>query len=83
MPWFWSDQYDRKIQVAGLTSPDDAVHLVTGLPEDGRLTALYGSRGRLNAVFGMNRPRHVMRFRSLIEEEATWEEALALARELR
>ena len=82
VPWFWSDQYDRKIQVAGLTHPDDEVRMVTGSPEEGRFTALYGSGGRFNAVFGMNRPRQVMQFKSLIDQEATWEEALAYAREL-
>ena len=82
VPWFWSDQYDRKIQVAGLTHPDDEVRMVTGSPEEGRFAALYGSRGRFNAVFGMNRPRQVMQFKSLIDQEATWEEALAYAREL-
>ena len=82
VPWFWSDQYDRKIQVAGLTHPDDEVRMVTGSPEEGRFAALYGSGGRFNAVFGMNRPRQVMQFKSLIDQEATWEEALAYAREL-
>ena len=82
VPWFWSDQYDRKIQVAGLTHPDDEVRIVTGSPEEGRFVALYGNRGRFNAVFGMNRPRQVMQFKSLLDQEATWEEALAYAREL-
>ena len=82
VPWFWSDQYDRKIQVAGLTHPDDEVRVVTGSPEEGRFAALYGSGGRFNAVFGMNRPRQVMQFKSLIDQEATWEEALVYAREL-
>ena len=82
VPWFWSDQYDRKIQVAGLTHPDDEVRMVTGSPEEGRFVALYGNRGRFNAVFGMNRPRQVMQFKSLLDQEATWEEALAYAREL-
>ena len=82
VPWFWSDQYDRKIQVAGLTLPDDEVRIVTGSPEEGRFVALYGNRGRFNAVFGMNRPRQVMQFKSLLDQEATWEEALAYAGDL-
>ena len=82
VPWFWSDQYDRKIQLAGLTHLDDEVRLVTGSPEEGRFVALYGSGGRINAVFGMNRPRQVMQLKSLIDREAPWEEALAYAGEL-
>ena len=30
VPWFWSDQYDRKIQLAGRAGPDDAVEVVDG-----------------------------------------------------
>jgi hypothetical protein len=33
-------------------------------------------------VLGMNRPRHVMQLRSLVEEHADWHEALARARDL-
>src|SRR6478752_6839786 len=30
VPWFWSDQYDRKIQLAGRNRPDDEVQIVDG-----------------------------------------------------
>ncbi|MFV2040177.1 MAG: NAD(P)/FAD-dependent oxidoreductase, partial [Acidimicrobiales bacterium] len=30
VPWFWSDQFDRKIQLAGRTRPDDQIEVVTG-----------------------------------------------------
>ena len=30
VPWFWSDQYDRKIQLAGRVRPDDEVVVVEG-----------------------------------------------------
>ena len=62
--------------------PDDEVRMVIGSPGEGRFAALYGNGGRFNAVFGMNRPRQVMQFKSLIDREATWDEALAYAREL-
>ena len=71
-----------KIQVAGLPPPDDEVRMVTGSPKEGRFVALYGNGGRFNAVFGMNRPRQVMQFKSLLDQEATWEEALAYAGDL-
>ena len=31
VPWFWSDQYDRKIQLAGRIRPDDDVQIDAGL----------------------------------------------------
>jgi 3-phenylpropionate/trans-cinnamate dioxygenase ferredoxin reductase subunit len=79
VPWFWSDQYDRKIQLAGLAGPDDAVEVVEGSVEDRQFVALYGRRGRLVGVLGMNRPRPVMRFRQLILDGASWEDALRAA----
>ena len=77
VPWFWSDQYDRKIQLAGRVRPDDEVRVVAGSIEERRFAALYGRAGRLMGVLGFNRPRHVMRYRALIERGASFDEALA------
>jgi 3-phenylpropionate/trans-cinnamate dioxygenase ferredoxin reductase subunit len=77
VPYFWSDQYDRKIQLAGRCRPDDDVEVVVGSTDERRFVALYGRGGRVTAVLGMNRPRHVMQYRQLIVDGATWEEALA------
>jgi NADPH-dependent 2,4-dienoyl-CoA reductase/sulfur reductase-like enzyme len=77
VPWFWSDQYDRKIQLAGRSSADDIVQIVDGSIEDRRFVALYGRAGRVVGVLGMNRPRPVMEYRQLIADGASWEEALA------
>jgi 3-phenylpropionate/trans-cinnamate dioxygenase ferredoxin reductase component len=80
VPWFWSDQYDRKIQLAGRVRPTDDFEVVTGSLEERRFAALYGRGGRVVGVLGMNRPRHVMQYRALIEEGTAWDEALATAR---
>jgi len=80
VPWFWSDQYDRKIQLAGRVRPTDDVEVVTGSFEERRFAALYGRGGRVVGVLGMNRPRHVMQYRALVEAGTPWEEALATAR---
>ena len=77
VPWFWSDQYDRKIQLAGRVRGDDEVRVVTGSVEERRFAAIYGRAGRITGVLGFNRPRHVMRYRALIEQGASFEEALA------
>jgi len=79
VPWFWSDQYDRKIQLAGRSSADDEVVVVDGSIEERRFVALYGRAGRLVGVLGMNRPRPVMEYRQLIADGASWDEALAKA----
>lgn len=77
VPWFWSDQYDRKIQLAGHVRPDDEVRVVAGSVAERRFAALYGRGGKLMGALGFNRPRHVMRYRAMIEQGAAFEEALA------
>jgi 3-phenylpropionate/trans-cinnamate dioxygenase ferredoxin reductase subunit len=78
VPWFWSDQYDRKIQLAGRNRPDDEVRIVDGSIEERRFAAIYGRNGVIVGVLGMNRPRPVMQYRRLIADGASWDEALNL-----
>lgn len=75
IPWFWSDQYDRKIQLAGRPMPTDACVVVHGSTDEFRFVALYGDGDRLTGVLGMNRPRHVVQLRALFEEGASFSEA--------
>ncbi len=77
VPWFWSDQYDRKIQLAGRVRPDDEVEIVTGSLEDHRFAALYGREGKLVGVLGFNRPRHVMQYKTMIENGTSFADAIA------
>ena len=80
VPWFWSDQYDRKLQVAGRTSGDARVQVVGGSVEDRKFVALYGAdddAGPVTAVLGMNSAAAVMRWRARIVKGLTWPEALA------
>jgi 3-phenylpropionate/trans-cinnamate dioxygenase ferredoxin reductase subunit len=78
VPWFWSDQYDRKIQLAGRAGPDDTVRVVSGSIEERRFVAFYGRAGRLVGVLGMSQPAKVMRWRTLVEQAASWDDALAV-----
>jgi NADPH-dependent 2,4-dienoyl-CoA reductase/sulfur reductase-like enzyme len=75
IPWFWSDQYDRKIQLAGRPMPLDTCVVVHGSTDEFRFVALYGDGDRLTGVLGMNRPRHVVQLRALFEEGASFSEA--------
>jgi 3-phenylpropionate/trans-cinnamate dioxygenase ferredoxin reductase subunit len=79
VPWFWSDQYDRKIQLAGRSGPEDEVAIVDGSLEERRFVALYGRAGRLVGVLGFNRPAQVMRYRQQIALGTSWADALAPA----
>ena len=79
IPWFWSDQYDRKIQLAGRPEATDDLRVVHGSVEEFRFVAMYGRGGRLVGVLGMNRPRHVIQLRGLIEEGVSFDDACARA----
>jgi 3-phenylpropionate/trans-cinnamate dioxygenase ferredoxin reductase component len=78
VPYFWSDQYDVKIQFVGRARPGDDVEVVDGNLESHRFVALYGRAGRLVGCLGFSRPRLVMTYRRLLAEGASWDEALAL-----
>lgn len=52
-PWFWSDQYDLKLQTAGLSEHYDAV-VIRGSPQDRKFAAFYLRNGRLIAVDAVN-----------------------------
>jgi 3-phenylpropionate/trans-cinnamate dioxygenase ferredoxin reductase subunit len=81
VPWFWSDQYDHKLQLAGRSGPDDLVRVIHGSVEERRFAALFGRGGRVIGVLGVDRPRHVMQWRARIADGITWEDGLALAAE--
>jgi len=78
VPFFWSDQFDSRIQFVGRAHGGDEVHVFAG-STDGAFAALYGYEGRLRGVLGVSMPKMVMPFRALLNAGATWEEALAKA----
>lgn len=78
IPYFWSDQYGIKIQLVGHVLAGDEVRVVDGSAEDRRFVACYGRAGRLVAVLSFARPRLLVRYRKLLAERASFEEALAL-----
>ena len=70
VPFVWSDQYDKKIQVAGRVEGADETRIVDGALEERRFVMLFGSKGRVCGVLGINRPRLVMKARALIRDRA-------------
>ena len=78
VPFFWSDQFESRIQFVGRAHGGDEVHVFAG-SIDGSFAALYGWEGRLRGVLGVSMPKMVMPFRTLIASEASWSEALERA----
>lgn len=68
LPWFWSDQYDMKLQIAGLNQGYDQV-VVRGDREIGRsFCAFYLKQGKLIAADCVNRAQEFMFSKRLIIE---------------
>ncbi|MDR7310168.1 3-phenylpropionate/trans-cinnamate dioxygenase ferredoxin reductase subunit [Nocardioides luteus] len=69
LPWFWSDQYDLKLQIAGLSTGYEEV-VLRGDPATGRdLACFYLARGRIIAADCVNRPHEFMFSKRAIAQE--------------
>jgi 3-phenylpropionate/trans-cinnamate dioxygenase ferredoxin reductase component len=80
VPYFWSDQHGRKLQMLGRPSGDDEVELASGSLADAKFTFVYHRQGRTTGVLGVASPRQVMLCRAAVERAAPLEEALAAIR---
>jgi len=69
VPWFWSDQYDLKLQIAGLSQGYDEV-VLRGDPQTRSFSCLYLRDGQLIAVDAVNRPKDFMQSKALIANHA-------------
>ncbi len=67
MPWFWSDQFKTKLQIAGLSQGHDNV-TVDGDPSSGRFSVSYWRENELIAVDAINSPRAFMQARRDLEK---------------
>lgn len=65
VPWFWSDQYDLKLQIAGMTFDADRI-LVRGDPATAKFAVFHLKGDQLQAVEAVNAPPEFMMGKSLI-----------------
>ena len=70
LPWFWSDQYELKLQMAGFSSGADE-EIVRGEPEANAFAVFYLQAGQIIAVESVNSARDFMAARKLIESGKT------------
>jgi 3-phenylpropionate/trans-cinnamate dioxygenase ferredoxin reductase subunit len=66
LPWFWSDQYDLKLQIAGLSQGYDQV-VLRGSRETHSFAAFYLYEGRLIAADCINRQKEFMAIKKLVQ----------------
>jgi 3-phenylpropionate/trans-cinnamate dioxygenase ferredoxin reductase component len=83
VPFFWSDQYDRKLQMVGRPAATDEMVVVDGSPTEGaaaerRFVVAFRRRtadgsDQCSAVLGVNRPRLVVQSRMRMSESLDWD----------
>jgi 3-phenylpropionate/trans-cinnamate dioxygenase ferredoxin reductase subunit len=69
VPWFWSDQYDLKLQIAGISAGYDQT-VLRGDPDSGSFSCLYLRDGVLIAIDAVNSPKDFMQSKALIAHHA-------------
>ena len=76
-PYFWSDQYDIKIQSLGLPGRAEGVTLLESTPDGSRL--VYGAQrdGRLVGIIAINAARRLGAYRMALEDPPTFDELRA------
>ncbi len=72
IPWFWSDQYDLKLQIVGLSGDHDQV-IIRGDLADRSFAAFYMKGTQLIAVDAVNSAREFMLSKKLIAQGARME----------
>ena len=68
-PWFWSDQYELKLQIVGLSQHYDSV-VLRGDPASRSFSCCYLRDGELIALDAVNHAKDFMAARKLIAERA-------------
>lgn len=78
VPWFWSDQYEVKLQMVGLSEGYDRV-VLRGDPADGSFVAFYFTRGCLIAADCINRSSEFALAKRLVQARLAEDAAGVLA----
>jgi 3-phenylpropionate/trans-cinnamate dioxygenase ferredoxin reductase subunit len=77
VPFIWSDQYDLKIQMYGMTRAAECVRIVEGSVADRALIALYGTKSAVQGAVAVNMTRAARAYRRLVADGAPWPLAAA------
>lgn len=77
VPFFWSDQFDARIQFLGRTTADSRAEVVAGDVATGKFCAMYVTNNRLTGVLGVSMPKLVMPSRALLSVHTSRADARA------
>ena len=80
VPYFWSDWYGKRIQLAGIAADADEVTTVAGNLDGDSFLVLYRRRDRLAAALGLEQRAQMVRYRLLLSKNTSWSDAMDYAR---
>ncbi|WP_079161493.1 NAD(P)/FAD-dependent oxidoreductase [Streptomyces fodineus] len=72
VPYFWTDQYDARIQAYGIFPADADIAVLHGRPADRTFVVGYGHQGKVAGVLGWNSPRELRTLRQLVVDRTPW-----------
>lgn len=75
VPFFWSDQFDARVQFLGRTTVDSHAEVVAGDVTSGKFCAMYVTNNRLTGVLGVSMPKLVMPSRALLSVHTSPDDA--------
>jgi 3-phenylpropionate/trans-cinnamate dioxygenase ferredoxin reductase subunit len=70
VPYFWSDQFGKKLQFVGMCGDDDDFEIVEGAVHDGRWVAAYGRDGVTVAALCVDWPARLVPWQALVGDGA-------------
>ena len=65
VPWFWSDQYDKKLQIVGFSDDHDEL-VIRGSIEEDNFMLFFLKEGKLIAVNAVNNPKEFLICKKLV-----------------
>jgi NADPH-dependent 2,4-dienoyl-CoA reductase/sulfur reductase-like enzyme len=72
VPYFWTDQYDARIQAYGIFPADADITVLHGQPTSRNFVAGYTHQGKMVGVLGWNSPRELRKLRQLVVDRTPW-----------
>jgi NADPH-dependent 2,4-dienoyl-CoA reductase/sulfur reductase-like enzyme len=78
VPYFWTDQYDARIQAYGIFPADADITVLHGQLASRKFVAGYGHQGKTVGVLGWNSPRELRQLRQLVVDRTPWPPLVSL-----
>jgi len=76
LPWFWSDQFNLKLQIAGLSEGYDDIIIRGDIESSRSFAAFYFKKGQFLAVDAVNAPREFMMSKMALTKGKTLDKAV-------